>query len=97
MAVLLSFFEAYLSRERARDLLLLDHIASNPSCYVPKALRREDPALARAKRLLAEKDPPKAGVRRAVGILYTEKCIAYADYDKKDPVTGNYEVKTVKM
>ena len=97
IAVLLSFFEAYLSRERARDLLLYDHIASNPSCYVPKALRREDPALARIKRLLVEKDPPKAGVRRAVVILYTEDAVAYADYTQKDPITGRYEVKTVKM
>jgi hypothetical protein len=95
IAALLSFFEAYLPRVRVRDLLLLDHIAVNPSCYVPKALRREDPALARVKRALAENRPSKAGVRRAVAILYTEQCIAYADYDKKDPVTGRYEVKTV--
>ena len=97
IAVLLAFFEDYLPRERVRDLLLLDHISKNPSCYVPKALRREDAALARVKREMGEAYPLKQGVRRAVVLLYTQACVAFADYDKKDPVTDRYEVKTVKM
>ncbi|MBE6656276.1 MAG: DUF4080 domain-containing protein [Ruminococcaceae bacterium] len=97
IALLLSFFGKYLSGERARDLLLLDFIAVNPSCYTPKALRREDSALARVKRTLNERYPVKNGVRRAYAILYTEGCVAFADYDEKDPVTGCYEVKKVGM
>lgn len=95
--VLLDFFEAYLPRERVRDLLLWDHMARNPSCYTPKALRLEDPALARIKRAMDEKHPRKTGVRRAVAILYTEGRVAFADYEEKDPVTGSYEVKTFVM
>ena len=97
ISALLAFFEDYLPRERVRDLLLLDHISKNPSCYVPKALRREDAALARVKREMGEAYPLKQGVRRAVVLLYTQACVAFADYDKKDPVTDRYEVKTVKM
>ena len=97
ITLLLAFFTRYLPKERARDLILLDFIATNPSCYTPKALRREDERLARTKRALAKARPPKSGVRRAVALLYTEGRVAYADYDKKDPVTGCYEVKTVDM
>jgi hypothetical protein len=97
VAVLAAFFEKHLPRERVRDLLLLDFLATNPSCYTPKALRREDGDLARLKRKMDEALPPRAGVRRAYAILYTEGCAAFADYDEKDPVTGRYEVKTLSL
>ena len=97
MTLLLDFFAKYLPRERARDLLLFDHMSVNPSCYVPRALRREDPRLAKYKRMLEESHPLKSGVRRAIAILYSEECLAFADYDKKDPVTERYDVKTFKL
>ena len=92
--VLLAFFSERMPPARARDLLLLDFMAVNPSCYTPKTLRCEDGALARVKRKINEKHPLKEGVRRAYAILYTEGCAAFADYEEKDPVTGRYEVKT---
>lgn len=97
MAVLVRFFEKYLPAARVRDLLLLDFMAVNPSCYTPKSLRREDARLAKVKRKIDALTPPHAGVRRAYAILYTEEKAAFADYDKKDPVTGRYEVKTVDL
>lgn len=97
VSLLLDFFANYMSPLRARDLILLDFLATNSSCYTPKALRREDAALARVKREIAVKNPPRAGVRRAVGILYSEGKAVCVDYDKKDPVTHRYEVKTVVL
>ena len=97
MRVLLAFFSERMTPARARDLLLLDFMAVNPSCYTPKALRCEDGALALVKRRIHEVHPPRAGVRRACAILYTEDCAAFADYDEKDPVTGRYEVKTAVL
>jgi hypothetical protein len=97
VAVLAAFFEKHLPRERVRDLLLLDFLATNPSCYTPKALRREDERLAKVKRKIDDIAPCPTGVRRAYAILYTEGCAAFADYDEKDPVTGRYEVKTLDL
>lgn len=97
IALLLSFFTPYLGEDRARDLLLLDLLARNPSCYVPRALRREDPLLARAKAALRTLCPPPSGVRRAVAILYTEDAVAYADYGMRDPVTGAYAVQKIAL
>lgn len=97
IAVVLSLFKQYLREARARDLLLWDHLSVNPSCYVPKPLRKEDKALARVKRAIDAAYPTNAGARRAVAILYTENTAVFADYGEKDPVTGSYEVKTFKM
>ena len=90
--LLFDFFAEHLSRDRARDLLLWDFLATNPSCYTPKALRREDGSLARVKARLETLYPRKKDCRRAYAILYTEGCAAFADYGEKDPISGEYPV-----
>ena len=97
VAALARFFEKHLPAARVRDLLLLDFMAVNPSCYTPKSLWREDVRLAKVKRKIDGITPQRVGVRRAYAILYTEEKAAFADYDKKDPVTGRYEVKIVDL
>ena len=97
VALLLDFFAARLGAARARDLLLLDFLSYNPSCYVPKALRREDGMLARVKAAVARCYPQKKGVRRALVLLYTEGVAAFADYDMRDPVTGLYAVRKIRL
>ncbi len=97
VSLLLGFFAERLSSDRARDLLLSDFLAANPSCYTPKALRREDSALARVKARLDGLYPRKENCRRAYAILYTEGCAAYADYDEKDPISGEYSVFQVPL
>ncbi len=89
---LFAFFAERLSPERARDLLLLDVLCHNPSCYIPKVLRREDGALAALRRRVDGEHPRRAGVRRAYGILYTEGVAVWVDYDTPDPITGEYRV-----
>lgn len=94
---LLSFFAKHLSEDRARDTLLADFLATNPSCYTPKALRREDERLARVKLAVDGRFPKKKDVRRAYAISYTEDVALYCDYDEKDPVTGRYHVRKVPL
>ena len=92
VACLLSFLAARLSPARARDLLLWDILAHNPSCYIPTALRREDSALRTRRREIDATHPKREGVRRAYGILYTESAFLWVDYDAPDPITGDYRV-----
>ena len=95
IALLLAFFSDILTPARARDLLLLDFLSTNPSCYTPKALRVKNPLFSRVKRALDARFPHTA--RRALAFLYTENCIAYADYDRRDPITGEYPVTRLEM
>ena len=97
VACLYAFFTVRLPAERVRDLLLLDILCHNPSCYIPAVLRREDSALAALRRRVDGEHPRRAGVRRAYGILYTENAAVWVDYDTPDPVTGEYGIETIYL
>ena len=78
-----------------RDRLLYDRIANNNSCVIPKHLIIRDKNLKHISKRVEELFPKQKNVRRCVGILYTEGTVIFADYDKKHPVTGLYNVHKI--
>ena len=75
-----------------RDVMVCDRLATISTGKLPAALRIEDGNLKNAVKALEQEEAtrPKKGIKRGVALLYTEKCAAYADYDKKNPITGEY-------
>ncbi len=86
-------------KPKLRDLLVLDRLASTATNFLPPSLRVPDSALATAKRHLARQYPRRPGATRALALLYSdpEKRLAWADYEKRDPVTGLYPVHIRKV
>ncbi|MBQ2863829.1 MAG: DUF4080 domain-containing protein [Clostridia bacterium] len=80
-----------------RDNMLYDRIAYDSSCVIPLSLRVYDKRLKGIARAISQKYPQRKGIRRCVGILYTESSVIYADYDKKDPVTERYVVRVLPI
>ena len=78
---------------RLRDIMLYDRISNNNSCVIPRSIKVFDARLKRYDRYLKEKYPLKSGVRRSVGILYTEGKVIFADYENMHPVTELYAVR----
>ena len=78
-----------------RDQMVCDRLSTNSSGYLPKFLRIEDAALRHVRMVLEREEQTKKpeGVKRAVAILYAQKCAVYVDYSCADPVTGEYELK----
>ena len=75
-----------------RDVMVSDRIATNSSGKLPPALRIQDTAL--KSMILGVESKPEArrkkGVKRGYAILYSQKCMIYADYQNKNPITGEY-------
>ncbi len=82
-------------KERLRDLMALDRLATNPSGGLPVALKIPDRRLRQARVALERSPGTKRpdGIRRGLVWLYTEGRAAYADYTSPDPITGEYEIK----
>ncbi len=77
-----------------RDRMITDRLATNNSGIIPKSLIIEDKKLKRVKNLLAVAHPLKKGVNRCTAIIYTESRVIYCDYEKKNAVTGEYEIRS---
>lgn len=77
-----------------RDNLVCDRLATTPSGRLPECLRIEDAKLKTVKNMLKQTEATRLpqGIKRAVAILYSEKCAVYADYVNKDPVIGEYKL-----
>lgn len=80
-----------------RDMMVLDRIATNPSGYIPDILKIEDENLRRVRIMLDENPETKRkkGIRRGVALLYSDRfknSFVYADYERKNPVTGEYQL-----
>lgn len=82
---------------RLRDVMLLDRISNNNSCVIPRSIKVADARLKKYDRYLKQRFPLKAGVRRCVGILYTEGKVVFADYENMHPVTERYTVRCVDI
>jgi len=84
---------------RLRDLLLLDRLASTPTTVMPACLKTPDARFHMAKRALDRRFPREPGRLRAIGFLYATPGaeLAYCDYGRKNPVTGLYGVRTLRM
>ncbi len=77
-----------------RDRMIYDRLATNNSGIIPKSLFTEDKRLKKAKHILSLSFPTEKNVNRSVAIIYTEKRVIFCDYEKKDAVTGSYEIKS---
>lgn len=82
-----------------RDIMVCDRLATNASGILPSVLGVNDSEL---KRILKEwkKSPelcPKKGVKRGAALLYTENCAVYADYENKNPVSGEYTLHKINL
>ncbi len=77
-------------RDRLRDALVRDRLASNATGRLPACLQVTDPSLGCAVRRLAQECPPMPGVRRGVALLYGARQVVFVDYIQKNAVTGRY-------
>lgn len=95
-ALVFSYFSAQngVGHTKLRDCMVCDRLTTNSSGKLPKVLRIEDPRLKRAIKTLDQKHPRKKAVKRGYALLYGEKCLVYADYQEKHPVTGEYSLQT---
>lgn len=88
-----------IDKDALRDAMVCDRIASNRSGILPAVLRTKDqrfkPAMEKLKK--DEATRPQKGVRRGSALLSTENCIVYADYQNKNPVTGEFELKKIPL
>ncbi|MBP1758089.1 MAG: radical family protein [Firmicutes bacterium] len=91
-ALVFSYFSGQSNVDGAllRDYMVCDRLATNASGRIPEALRIDDPRLKLAIRALEREHGRKKGIKRGYALLYSENCLAYTDYEDKNPVTGEY-------
>ncbi|MGE4352567.1 MAG: DUF4080 domain-containing protein [Oscillospiraceae bacterium] len=73
-----------------RDAMVCDRLATNASGKLPKVLQIQDPKLKTAVKALERENARRKGIKRGYALLYGENCLVYADYEDKNPVTGEY-------
>nr|WP_319487204.1 DUF4080 domain-containing protein [uncultured Caproiciproducens sp.] len=75
-----------------RDMMVCDRLSTNSSGKLPSVLRIRDPALIKAIHELEDinSNRPGEGVKRGYALLYSEHCLAYADYKNRNPITREY-------
>ena len=75
-----------------RDRMVCDRLSTNSSGKLPPVLRVRDTALGKTIRELEDNNAnrPAKGIRRGYALLYSEHCLAYADYQNRNPITGEY-------
>lgn len=82
-----------------RDKMVCDRLATNASGVLPAFLKVEDRRLKEVRTFL-NADPQtrvRAGVKRAVALLYSETRAVYADYIVADRVTGEYPLQYISL
>ena len=72
-----------------RDMMVCDFLSTNAGGRLPPVLQIPDPALGRAKRYL-KRELGGQSTKRGFALLYAEPRIVVAEYDKRNPVTGEY-------
>lgn len=100
-ALVFSYFSAHNGIDKVvlRDVMVCDRLATISTGKLPPALRIEDSALKSAVRALRANQAtcPQKGIKRGAALLYSENCVAYADYNKKNPITGEYPLFKVLL
>lgn len=88
-----------INKDKLRDCMAIDRLASNRMGNLPEFLKIHSPKLKEILNLLEEdeKTKRKTGVKRAITLLKTQKVAVYVDYDDKNPVTGLYKIKQVNI
>ena len=78
---------------KLRDAMIYDRIATNNSGVIPERLKVADGNMKKIRNLIKEEDPINKGTNRTVAVLYSEDKAIYCDYENRNTVTGEYEVK----
>lgn len=86
-----------------RDRMACDRLATNNTGWLPPILRIDESDLEEKhrvnKRIVKDKVSslsPK-GFKLGYTLLQTENCVVYAEYDKQDPVTGEYRLNKISL
>ena len=87
-----NFLLKYTDKDTLRDTLVCDRLCSDSSGNLPEFLKVYDDRLRYAKRDIDECDPKRSGVKRAYALLKSRNAVVYVDYDKKDKITGRYNI-----
>lgn len=80
-----------------RDCMVCDRLATNAMGKLPPVLRIEDPRLKAEIKAYEWNHERKKGVKRGYALLYGEGCLVYAEYQEKNPVTGEYELIKIPL
>lgn len=101
MAVLFDFFTSLRGIDESvlRGVMIRDRLATNSTGRLPHVLRIPDSRYKSAVRRLNQSQETRLnkGVKRGVALLPSEGVLVYADYQDRDPVSGEYELKTVQL
>lgn len=84
-----------ITREKLRDVMIYDRIASDNTGILPSCLRVEDIQLKKIRQRINEISPMKKGMKRSVAVLYTQGKAIWSDYTEKSRVTGEYKVNEI--
>ena len=81
-----------------KDAMIFDRISSNASGKLPAVLKTENPEIKKIRLFIEAQEAyrRKPGVKRGFALLASEKAAVFADYVRKDPVTGLYPVQKVR-
>ena len=80
-----------IDRTVLRDTMACDRISTNASGRLPAVLRVKDDALKKAIIALESREgKPQKGIKRGYALLYSRPGLIYADYQNKNPITGEY-------
>ncbi|NLO47149.1 MAG: DUF4080 domain-containing protein [Clostridiales bacterium] len=93
IALVYDYFISLPNIEKAvlRDTMVCDFLSSNAGGKLPYALQIPDPALREVKKRL-KNALGEHGVKRGFALLYAEPRVVVAEYDKRNPVTGEYKL-----
>lgn len=88
---------------KLRDCMACDRLASNSTGWLPPVLRINDSESKKRfgignkkmREMVSALSP--AGYMLGCTFLPTENCIVYAEYDKQDPVTGEYRLNRISL
>ncbi len=91
IALIYDFFISLPDVDKAvlRDKMICDFLSTNSGSRLPSVLHVPDPALGIVKKRL-KTGPGRQSVKRRFALLYSESRIVVAEYDKRNPVTGEY-------
>lgn len=83
----------HVDKTALRDAMVCDRLSTNRSGMLPSVLMIKDKDM--EKKLKSLRLNSKKGVKRGAAYLYSERCAVYADYIKKNPVTGEYPLNKI--
>lgn len=100
-AVIFAFFLSLegINESVLRGVMIRDRLATNSTGRLPHVLRIFDSRYKSAVRRLNQNDETRLnkGVKRGVALLPSEGVLVYADYQDRDPVSGEYALNTVQL